>query len=87
MGKAKLKNHKQDEFLLQQVRHLKKELKRKDQTIKQLQKELNYKPSIVEREIEKLPKCDQCGKGFLKEVDFVGRLFVICNVCKFRKKL
>lgn len=90
MGKTRNKNHKQDEFLLQQVRHLKKELKRKEQEIKHLQRELNYKPSRDNDKSSKRQKeqlCESCGKGEIRIMDIGIRRYAICQLCKKRDKL
>ena len=91
MGKARQKNHKHDEFLLQQVRHYKKEIKRKDQEIRKLQKELGYgqnKMNSIKEEVEDIKSnpCDACGKGELREIIVVGRQIFTCDTCHFRSK-
>lgn len=89
---SKSKHAKPDEFQKEQIRHLKKELIRKDQEIRQLEKELGYsqnrdknKPKYIE--IDEKPDCPDCAKGFLKEVEFIGKIFIVCPLCNFRKKL
>lgn len=89
MGKAKQKTHKESEFLLQQVRHYKKEIKRANQRIKQLEKDLGYtqnKTEKTKKEEDLLPNCEQCGKGFLKEIIVVNRKFNVCSLCAYRSK-
>lgn len=90
MGKTKQKNHRPDEFLKEQLRHLKKQIKRKDQKIRQLEKELGFNFSKTEKETKKReedPKCPSCGKGDIELLDIGIRLYAICKLCKYREKL
>ncbi len=88
MGKTKNKNHRPDEFQKEQIRHLKKEIRRKDQTIRQLEKELGYKDKIVIPKTVKEPvKCPDCGKGHMDLIDIGIRLYAICTLCKFRERI
>ena len=36
---------------------------------------------------KKVTYCDRCGKGELKDVSILGIDFVVCQLCKYRKKL
>ncbi len=31
--------------------------------------------------------CENCGKGFYKEFEIMGKIFGTCNICEDRKKL
>lgn len=89
---TKSKHSKPDEFFKEQLRHLRKELKRKDQEIRQLQKELGYQQnkspkSARVKDEDPVPNCPACAKGFLSEVEFAGRNYIICPLCSFRKKV
>lgn len=91
MGKTKQKNHKQEEFYLHQIRHLKKELKRKDQKIKQLEKDLGYSQNKAEklsksRQTPDYNTCPDCGKGIIKEMDLGVKIYEVCSLCDYRKK-
>ncbi len=90
---SKSKHSKADEFMKEQIRHLTKELKRKDQEIRRLEKDLGYnqnkteKTSKREKEID-LDTCNECGKGFLKVTDIGIRTITTCSLypdCKYRK--
>ena len=32
-------------------------------------------------------KCEECGKGNLNTFELLGRVFIECSVCDFRKKI
>lgn len=89
---SKSKHAKSDEFHKQIIRNLRKELRRKDQEIRQLQKELGYAQnkgakSVRVKDEEPIPNCPQCAQGFLNEVEFAGRNYIVCPACSFRKKV
>lgn len=87
---AKAKHAKPDEFQKEQIRHLKKELKRKDQKIRQLEKELGYNFSKTEKETKKREDeslCKECGKGEISLMDIGVRLYAICKLCKHRERI
>ena len=89
MGKSKNLHRKPEEYLIGQLRRLKKDLKRKDQRIKQLERQLNFKveeePSPKKK--EESIKCTSCGKGELSILDIGIRVYTICSICKDRKKI
>lgn len=87
MGKTK--HAKEEEFYKQIIRNQKKELKRKDQKIRQLEKELGYNFSKSEKEKKKQEDnlCNECGKGEVSLVDIGIRLYAICKICKHRERL
>lgn len=86
---SKSKHAKPDEFQKEQIRHLKKELKRKDQQIRQLEKDLGYsqnKSPKTKKEKELDPdQCSECGKGTLKISDLGIRRITTCTLCTYRK--
>lgn len=86
MGKTKQKTHKHEEYHLQQIRHMRKELKRKDQRIRQLEKELNFKPDVKEKTRSKIFLCNVCGKGELQIMDIGIRCYLVCQLCKHRER-
>ena len=45
------------------------------------EEDLEDKPS------KKIIFCDSCGKGETNTVSFLGINFVVCQLCKFRKKI
>lgn len=86
---AKNQESKDQEWYKGIIRNLKKEIKHLKQRIRQLEKfEHNYNhPKEKDDEpLEQLKKCEQCGKGFLKEIEIVGRIFETCSLCKYRSK-
>lgn len=88
MGKERRKNHRPDEELLGQLRDLKKQLKQKDQWIRQLEKDLLLKsPQKERRRQQKEILCVECGKGELSLLDIGIRKYTICNLCKDRKRI
>lgn len=88
---SKSKHAKPDEFQKEQIRHLKKEVRRKDQEIRQLQKELGYSQNkdISKKQSKKQyfdeQDCTQCGKGSLITLDFGIRKITRCNLCDYQK--
>lgn len=88
MGKRKQKDHKPDEYLLGKLRELKKELKRKDQRIRQLERDLLVKSPNKEKKSRKEdPKCLECGKGEISILDIGIRRYTICSLCKSRERI
>jgi len=93
MSKNQKRHSKPDEFQKEQIRHLKKELRRKDQEIKQLQRELGYsqnKSPKSERKTKEpdLDLCPNCSKGYLKTSDIGIRKITTCSLypdCNYRK--
>lgn len=85
---SKSKHAKPDEFQKEQIRHLKKELKRANQTIRSLEKDLGYTQNKTEKtkrvkEIE--DECQSCGKGLIKVSDLGIRKIISCTLCDYRK--
>lgn len=88
MGKTKNLNRKPDEQLLGEIRSLKKELKRKDQKIRQLEKNYLLKSSVKEKKSRKEePKCLACGKGELRIMDLGSRRYTICKLCEDSQRI
>lgn len=92
MGKIEKKNHKHEEHFLGTIREQKAEIKRLNQTIRRLEKELGYgqnrsKDKRPRIETEDTPDCPECAKGFLKELNLVNRIYMVCAVCKYRAKV
>lgn len=89
MGKAKQKNHRPDDYLEAQIRHYKKEIKRKDQRIRQLEKDLLLKTPSKEKRTRKEENalCRECGKGEVSLMDIGIRLYAICKLCRHRERI
>lgn len=89
---GKIKHAKPEEFYLQQIRELEKQVRRLRQRIKQLERSPNKHlgsefKSILKEEQIKIPKlCENCGKGKIKEIEVVGRIFDTCELCDWRSK-
>lgn len=86
---AKSKEAKEDEFYKSIIRSQKKEIKSLKQRIRQLEKfeHLNNSSDEEDEPLERLKQCPECGKGFIKEMDLVGRLFEVCSLCDYRSKV
>lgn len=86
---SKSKHSKPQEFEREQIRHLKKEVKRLNQTIRSLEKELGYgqnkSPKSSKIKEDDLDLCNQCGKGILKTADYGIRRITTCTLCPYRK--
>lgn len=80
---------KSDEFYKSIIRNQKAEIKRLKQQIRRLEKDLMLnvyeKEEIVE--IDEIHRCSECAKGELRQIELVGRLFEVCNLCNYRKRL
>ena len=94
MGKNKQKNRKPDEQLLGENRLQRKQIRKLEQKIRSLEKELGYsqnkdtsKKYNKKQEVELEPNCIECARGFLREISLVGRTFIVCSVCDYRKKI
>lgn len=87
---SKSREGKEDEFYKSQIRSQKKEIKRLNQKVKQLERLLNYdqnkspKSERKTKEID-LDQCLSCGKGYLKTSDYGVRKITTCSLCSFRK--
>lgn len=87
---SKSRHAKPDEFQKEQIRHLRKELKKANQTIRSLEKDLGYnqnkssKSERREKEID-LDLCNSCGKGIIKVSDLGIRKITTCTLCSYRK--
>lgn len=85
---AKQKESKPDEFFRSQIRSLKKENNYLRKRVRQLENLINE--DIIEevREVKKKANiCKECARGQLSELEIVGRVFEVCNVCDFRRKI
>lgn len=91
LGKSKQKEGRDAEFFKGQIRELKSENRNLKKRIKKLERsEHNYNTPREKEEViddSMLNQCNECGKGFLKEIELVGRLFEVCSLCDHRKKL
>lgn len=83
-----------DEWLKGQNRQLAKENRHLKKRIRQLEKtehmfedallneeEIEYDETTVDR------YCNECGKGKLRELNVLDRIFEECTVCDYRKKI
>lgn len=82
---AKPKEGRPEEFYKSQIRHLKKENSQLRKRIHQLEN-LITEPELEVEEI-KLPKCPKCNKHAIQEMEFVGRVFDVCQHCSYRSKI
>jgi formamidopyrimidine-DNA glycosylase len=74
--------------------NLKKEVEKLKRQVTKLRKELNKRDEIEEEVIDETPeteappkpteKCPECGTD-AKDVELIGKIFVICPECKWRK--
>ena len=93
-------SHKKD--LLSELRSLKKENQKLRRELAKYRKYSNQFADIVfeswnavdqeetQEEVKKNKKnkyCDNCGKGQIEEVSILGIDFVVCQLCKNRKKV
>lgn len=87
---AQSKESRPEEFFKAQIRSMKKEINYLRKRVKQLENLINKDITQEVREVRKREKantCKECGKGQLSEMEFVGRVFEVCDVCDFRRKI
>jgi hypothetical protein len=85
---SKSKEGRPEEFYKSQIRSLKKEVQYLRKRIKQLENFIGDPEKRERKEpIREENLCPECSKGTLTEVEFAGRMFEICYVCKFRRKI
>lgn len=95
MGKKKEKNP--EEFYKGIIRNLEKRIRELERELKFYRKQFNINEASIEtkkdekntqKNIDKRPQiCNLCGKGNLVIVDILGRKFLVCQMCKDRKRL
>lgn len=84
---SKSKEGRPEEFYKSQIRSLKKENAQLRKKLQQLQNQLVPKEPREEKEPEfKLPKCPKCNQAAIQEMEFVGRIFDVCQNCGYRSK-
>lgn len=97
----KQKHSKPDEFLLEQVRALKKEntklkkrlrqLEKNSHIVKELKLDLEADQEVMRDEVlhntePQLSICDSCFRRGLEEIKVINRVFKQCNICGWRSK-
>lgn len=90
MGKVKNKNSNEIEYLRGINKELRKENKALKRQVRDLQKhEHMYEelPEVEEEIVSRRAKCDECFKGYMDEIEFLGRVYATCETCGHRKKL
>jgi len=87
---ARSKEGKPREFYEGQIRSLKKENNYLRKRLKQLEHFID-EPEEKQVETSKVKvidnQCPECRKGTLTEMEFSGRVFEVCFLCKYRKKI
>jgi len=84
---SKSKEGRPEEFYKSQIRSLKKENNYLRKRIKQLENLVSEPEETEEEEINKLPLCPKCDKHAIQEMEFVGRVFDVCQNCSYRSKV
>lgn len=83
-----------EEWLRGRVRELEKQNRQLQKRVRQLEKTehmfeealTNEEPLILEEEIRQ-STCGECGKGKLKTLNILDRIFEECTVCDHRRKI
>lgn len=88
----KKKERNSDEYFRGIIRELKKEIRQLQQQLRQYEKYSQDKycqeeTIVADNEDTYVKLCDACGKGSLKEIDIIGRIFTECSVCGEKKKV
>jgi uncharacterized Fe-S radical SAM superfamily protein PflX len=86
---AKKQHSKPDEFHLETIRSQLKEIRKLNQEIKRLNKLLNYRQNKVTiKELKEVSNtCIECGRGILKQVEILDRIWEICELCGKRTRI
>ena len=85
---SKSKEGRPEEFFKSQIRTLKKENNQLRKKVQQLQNQLGPKEERIAKEPKRKENlCPNCDRGTLEELEFVGRVFEVCNVCSYRSKV
>lgn len=91
MGKSKQQNRKPDEELLGENRLYRKQIRKLQQEIVKLRKELGYSQNkTIEEQSDKeskKEKCLECGKGDILIMDIGIRRYSYCTLCSDKKRL
>lgn len=84
---SKSKEGRPEEFYKSIIRSLKKENNQLRKKLQQLENQLGPKEPREEKEQEfKLPKCPKCNQHAIEQMEFVGRIFDVCQHCSYRSK-
>lgn len=83
-----------EEWLRGRVRELEKQNRQLQKRVRQLEKTehmfeeslLEEEPILVEEELKQAP-CLECGKGKIKVINILDRIFEECTVCDYRRKV
>lgn len=86
MGKSSNKDKSSTEYFKSIIRQLKKQVKTLQQALNKSQNNISI-PDSDGNEFEEKPQiCNQCGKGFVKEIFIANRMFITCTICDYRSK-
>jgi len=91
----KKKERNEGEYYRGRIRELEKENRQLHKQIKYLEKNqhmyeeiiLGDKDAAFEETPEKPQCCPECGKGSIKTINIIGRVFIECDTCHYRKKV
>ena len=91
----KKKERTEGEYYRGKIRELEKEIRQLQKHIKFLEKNQHYYEDIIlgdkdaafEETTEKPICCPDCGKGTIKVINIIGRIFEECDTCHFRRKI
>lgn len=93
MSKTRNKNRSEIEYLSGEIRKLKKENKQLRRLLEK-QSPAQDEESLPADSEDTHPKmyteikyCSECGKGKLRTFEIIGRFFVECDTCDYRKKI
>lgn len=94
MGKLKNRSHSETHYLKGQIKELEKQNRNLKKRIRQLEKqehmfeEALMSDEPIEFDIAPLEQtCPHCGKGKLKHLNILDRIFEECNICDHRRKV
>jgi len=91
----KKKERSEGEYYRGKIRELEKENRHLHRQLKYMEKNqhiyediiLGDKEAAFEEKTEKQQCCPECGKGKIKTINIIGRIFIECDTCHYRKKI
>lgn len=86
---ARSRESKRDEHYLGQIREYKKLIRSLERRVRELEKGTfnSTEPREESPKKSKPQVCSECARGTLTTTDIVGRVFVSCSICGYRKKI
>lgn len=85
MSKTKNKTGNEVRHLIGEIKRLRKENNQLKRLLEKANRPVIYE--LPEEPVIEMPTCKECNKGRLTTLDFLGRVFQVCETCGDRKKV